>query len=108
MSEIYLNINTETLKKLESFGKEAAEETYGTDESKTSLLFENCEFVNPETSVDKETGEVGISGSFNCNGKELGYLNVDIRLDMDDVIALIECYMKRLGKLKTILEAVKG
>lgn len=38
---------------------------------------------------------------------DFGYLSVDVQLNLDIVIDIIEYYMKKLGKLKTVLEATK-
>lgn len=42
-----------------------------------------------------------------CGNNELGYFSIDINLDLDTVVDIIEFYMKKLGKLKTVLEATK-
>ncbi len=39
--------------------------------------------------------------------KKLGYISIKIKMDSDRTIEVITDYMKRLGKIKTVLEATK-
>lgn len=50
-----------------------------------------------------EDGLISIEGYVNG----LGSVHVDAELDLDTIIKIVERYMKRLGKLKTVLEASK-
>ena len=45
--------------------------------------------------VDKDTEE------------DLGYLSLNLEVDADTLLDLVSMYIKRLSKLKTVLEAVK-
>ena len=39
--------------------------------------------------------------------KSLGWMDVNVDLSLDRVLDLVNYYMKKLGKLKTVLEATK-
>lgn len=41
------------------------------------------------------------------SSKKLGYISIKIKMDQDRTIEVVSDYMKRLGKLKTVLEATK-
>lgn len=103
MAEVYLNLNKDFLAKTGLKANQLAEETLG-DEGKNVLLYENCTMAQ-ETEISD--GEIAIYGTVYDGSEELGYLDVRFRPDMEDVIAFIEFYMKKLGKLKTIMEATK-
>lgn len=105
MTEIYLKLDRENLEKTKEQAKKRDQENLG-DES-NGYLYEDLH-------LDDETIESNHDGSFQIYGdlttsehKNLGYLDVNFRPDMDLVIELIEFYMKKLGKLKTIMEATK-
>jgi hypothetical protein len=43
----------------------------------------------------------------NCFGKGFGWININLDLNQNLAIEIVERYMKKLGKLKTVLEATK-
>ncbi len=113
---MYLNISKETLDKTE---KEAIEEGDSNCEEKDSgkdVLYPYVKLIldkNEGMYFDDNKNTLHIAGdmflSDECdNTKEkFGYTSIDIPLDMELVIDIIEVYRKKLGKLKTILEAAK-
>jgi len=56
-----------------------------------------------------EEGIISLNGNMmdGNSGKDLGYLSIEFTPDLDTIIELIQIYMKKLGKLKTVLEATK-
>jgi hypothetical protein len=103
MAEVYINLNKDFLAKTGLKATESAKETLGED-GKNVLLYDNCTMTQ-ETEISD--GEIAIYGTVYDGSQELGYIDVRFRPDMDDIITLIEFYMKKLGKLKTIMEATK-
>jgi len=41
-----------------------------------------------------------------ANG-EIGYISVNIPINIETAVDIVQYYMKKLGKLKTVLEATK-
>ena len=54
-----------------------------------------------------EDGNIIVDGSFYSNGEEFGYISVTIPIDLELTIEITQDYIKRLNKLKSVLEAVK-
>lgn len=105
MTDIYLNINKDTF---ESQKKEAeSRDVEQSGEDSTGYLFNDCSLSDEQ--LECKNGEFELYGDLidNLSKEVLGYLSITIRPDMDLVIDLIEFYMKKLGKLKTVLEATK-
>ena len=108
MSEIYLSINEENLNKVRANAKETAISIYGeSDESKTHLLFESLDWITPQREITFEEGELTISGNYSEGKNNLGYMSIQTVLDMDTIINIIEYYVSKINKVKTILEATK-
>lgn len=104
----WLQLNSEIIKELEKEGKEAFEADYGTDpkdRKKGELTFGDVSLDIDEMYYEK--GILNCSFTMKYNSKELGYLGLYIPLDRKIVLSIIEAYMKKLGKVKTVLEATK-
>ena len=100
--KIYLSLEEKGLDKT----KEDAAKRYK-EETGESGSFQYPDGNLDVDELDFEDGLLKLSGSINSNGENLGYISLDVDLDMDTVIAIIEHYRKKLGKLKTIFEATK-
>jgi hypothetical protein len=107
---MYLDINENAFSSLRDNAIEEAKSTLG-DERVDELSFTNLEFLNPEYEFDEKDGSLTYYGSLSGFGKkgkvDFGYLSVDVKIDLDLAVKIIEFYMKKLGKLKTVLEATK-
>lgn len=104
--EIYLNLDRKTLEETKEEAKKRDIEDCGEEDS-TGYKYPNVSFDIDSTELNDET--INFSGSMmdKLSGKDLGYLSIDFTPDLDLIIELIQAYMKKLGKLKTILEATK-
>jgi hypothetical protein len=106
MSEIDLTLN---IKEFESEKKKAqkdANERYHGEEPNRLYSWEDCKLINTEESV--EDNQIKISGTIvNSSGKELGFVNVRAALDLDKLIEIFQSYIKKLNKVKTVMESVK-
>ena len=80
---------------IEEFNKNTDEESQNTVAQFSDLKFEMEGF-------EFENGLVTVYGN-----TPLGWIDLQFQMDLDDVISVIEFYMKKLGKLKTVLEATK-
>ena len=114
--EIYLNINKETLDKTE---KEAIEEGDSNCEEAdcgkdvlypyVKLILDKSEgiYFDDNKNTLHIAGDMFLSNKCGETKEKFGYASIDIPLDMELIIDIIEGYRKKLGKLKTILEATK-
>ena len=106
MTEVYLTIDKETFE----LTKEEAKKRYLEDNDDIeNIHFKYGDCSITDESIDYKDGQFEVYGDLidNLSGKNLGYISLTLRPDMDLVIDLIEYYMKKLGKLKTVLEATK-
>lgn len=95
--KVYLHLNGENFEKMKGKANERSKED---DENSKDYNFDWMPLESDEVSF--EAGTLSINGS-----NDLGYFSMDIDLDLDTVVDIIEFYMKKLGKLKTVLEATK-
>ena len=105
--DIYLDFNKKVIEDSLTSANKRAIERDG-DEGKDNALYENAE-LKPDGDMGfmPDTESVDFSGTLIHEGKELGYMSGSVALDFEDIIAIIEVYRKKLGKLKTVLEATK-
>ncbi|KKN65939.1 hypothetical protein LCGC14_0476420 [marine sediment metagenome] len=104
--EIYLNLDRKTIEATKEEAKKRDIEQCGEEDS-TSYLYPNVSYDIDDIELDDETIKVNGNMIDSISGKELGYISIDFTPDLDLIIELIQTYMKKLGKLKTILEATK-
>lgn len=97
MSQIYNHINKDYFEKTKAQALKNSKE-----EGAEDYLYNWTSFNSEGFDVEFKDGELSINGS-----TDLGFFGIDVNLDMDTVIDIIEFYMKKLGKLKTVLEATK-
>ena len=106
MAEVYLSIQEENFLKNKKEAQEEAIKEYGKTDAEDKLVFGEMKFEVQGFEFDKDTGDLAIYGDLERNGN-FGWLDVKLPVDMDIAIDIIEFYMKKLGKLKTVLEATK-
>lgn len=102
----YLCLEKDILKTVEKEATETAKREYGINENK-KLVYENLDFDIDRTEMSYNEGKILCFGNLELNGKILGFLSVEIPVETDLTLNIIESYMKKLGRLKTILEATK-
>jgi len=105
--EIYLDlIKKEVEDSLVNANKRAIERDG--EEGKNNALYADAEFKSDgDCGFVESTETIGFSGNLYYEGKNLGYMSMSLPLDFEDIISIIEVYRKKLGKLKTVLEATK-
>jgi len=100
MSELYLTLDSVELEKQkETASKRAVEQS--DDPQDVGLVWNDLELSDPN--LEFEDGTLNVNGDFG----PLGYLSLSIDIDLDTAADIVEYYLKRLNKLKTVLEAVK-
>lgn len=105
--DMYLSLNRKEVEdSLEDATKRAIERDG--EDGETDALYEDVEFRDAESAgFNSDIELIEFSGNMFFEGKDLGYISGSIPLDFEDIIAIIEVYRKKLGKLKTVLEATK-
>lgn len=84
--------------------KKAKEEATATD-MPDSMLWEYLETKSCETEF--EDGVLNHSFELMQNGEVVAYLSMDIPLDLDLAAEVVGYYIKKLNRLKTVMEATK-
>ena len=106
--EVYLTLNK---KEFESVEKRANQESIESDlkdpDLKGNLLFDKATIHINDLFIGDDSDEILLNGSLHSFGKELGWIDFKIPLNQELAIGIIDRYMKKLGKLKTVLEATK-
>ena len=109
--EVYFELNIEELEKLKKKAIAEADENCDKGDEGKRMLFNNLtlESSPSERYFDKKKATFTFSGNLQDKDSEenLGYLSFDVDMDADTLLEIIQVYMKKLGKVKTVLEAVK-
>ena len=104
---VYLQLNIKEFEELKAKAKKKANEDFHGEDTNQYLLFKglNLDVTNEEF----KEGKIDISGSITDpeTKKELGYIGFTIDMNLERVLEILQFYMKKLGKLKTVLEATK-
>jgi len=112
MDDVFLSIDGDSWKTFEKEGLDEYKAEMGgmEDSVKGSMQFTNLGFYPEVSEIEFKEGKLYIQGDLKhgSNLIDFGYLSVSLALPMETVIEIIEFYLKKLGKLKTILEATKN
>ena len=105
--EAYLDINVESFEKDKQQAKEDFNAEYPNDEVDSTYHFPDLEFDCYEDEF--KDGYLTLSGNLKNpkTDNDLGHVSIKMKMDSERTIQVIEAYMKKLGKLKTVLEATK-
>ena len=104
--EIYLNLDRKTFEETKEEAKERDIESCGEEDSR-GYLYPDISLVIDNVELENEMIEFSGQIIDTSSGKEFGYASIKFTPELDLIIELIQVYMKKLGKLKTILEATK-
>ena len=103
--ETYLILRKDILKETEVEANENAISEFGTEDGKNELRYEDIDFKAGE--IYFEEGKILTSGEFFNNGKNMGYLSLEIPLGNDTIMEIIEYYVDKLKKIKEVISATK-
>jgi len=109
MSNVFLSIDGENFKStFEKEGKEEYAAEIG-DKKKGSMQFTNLGFYPENNEIEFIDGKLYIPGTLKHGSTliDFGYISMDVDLPMDTVLEIIEFYMKKISKMKAVLEATK-
>ncbi len=106
--ELYLTLDRKEFKSIEPRAiQEAIDSDINDEDMKNTFLFRNAEIRINDLYIEDKSDELLINGAIFSFGKELGWIDFKIPLNQEIAVQIIDKYMKKLGKLKTILEATK-
>lgn len=104
--EVYLELEPKLFESVKEKALREFEENCPS-EGESKYQFPELEFDCCED--EYKNGVLTLGGQMNLPGtkKQLGYVSIKVKIDHDRTIEIISDYMKRLGKVKTVLEATK-
>ena len=106
MGTIDLDLNIKNFEKLKSEAKERGNKMYSEEEPNTFYNFEDCVLEFCEERVDGNT--LIVSGSIMTpSGEDLGLVHLNVDLDFEKLIEIFQSYIKKLQKVKNVMESVK-
>lgn len=107
MAQIYLDIKEKAFQKFRDDAISLAKNNEG-DDYEDGATYKDIDFDVDDYEFNKDTGELTIYGWMEKEGTNMGF--IDLKLNLNNVelgTHIIDFFMKRLGKLKTVLEATK-
>ena len=105
--DVYVQLNIKEFEELKKTSKEEANKDFSSEEPNQYYLFKNLNF--DVTNEEYIKGKIAIGGTLydSKTKKNLGYISFDVDMNLERVSGLLNAYLKKLGKLKTVLEATK-
>lgn len=107
MSKIYFDIDEKIFEKIKQKLREKSIESDINDATRKNHLLIDAEFQHDEMYLEDKNDELFFNTLLRVNGYEIGYLSMNLSLSQEVAIEVIDKYIKKLNKLKTILEATK-
>lgn len=101
-----LNIQVKEFEKQKRKAQNKFNENYSNDEKDSVYMFEDLEFESWEEEV-KDGNILEISGSMLSNDKSIGWIKLRVPLDFDKLINIFQGYIKKLQKVKNVMETIK-
>ncbi len=102
MSSAYLSINLTNFEKVKKEGIETAK----LNELTNFASFETCELATDDIEFTSDE-ELLISGALRYNNNEIAQISITVELPTAIVGDILESYVKKINRIKTILEAAK-
>ena len=104
---VYIDIDSVFLEKNRKKMNEEAKKEYGTEDSKTRLVYTLSEAQADTVNVRIEDIDADNNTITIVADTELGSFWITAEMNVDQLIALIEVATKKLNKAKTLLETIK-
>jgi len=101
-----LNIQIKEFEKLKEQAKKDFNKEYTNDEKDSVYMFDDLWLDYSEEIV--EGNVLKISGGMKTQDNvDIGFFNMKVPLDFDKLIDIFQSYIKKLNKVKTVMETVK-
>lgn len=106
--EAYLSLEEDNVKKTRDQAQKETISNLGEEEAGSTLTYPDLNWADDgELYFERDNETIYVSGTFFKDSMELGYFSANIPINLEIALEIIEVYMKKLGKLKTVLEATK-
>ena len=101
-----LNIQVEEFEKQKKDAQEKFNEEYSNDTKDSVYMFDDLWLDYSEEVVEGDT--LKISGTMKTqDDKDIGFFNMKVPLDFEKLIDIFQGYIKKLNKVKTVMETIK-
>jgi len=101
-----LNIQIKEFEKQKKEAQQRFNEAYKNDEQNSVYMWEDLWLDYSEEIIEGNT--LKISGTMKTQDDEdLGFFTMKVPLDFDKLIEIFQSYIKKLNKVKTVMESVK-
>lgn len=97
---MYVNINEQFLEKTKEEARKESIEVVGEEDGKHNLVYQETKDEIEELNIEDDKIEISFSN-------ELGYFSFNIPLDTNALEQLLSVTIKRMNKIKTLLESLK-
>jgi hypothetical protein len=87
--------------------KRAIDSDPNDDCTQNELLYGECNLVNESIELDGEDFHICGRLFSSDDSKDMGFIDIRITPNFDLIVDLIEKYVKKLNKVKNVLESVK-
>lgn len=105
-TSVDLNIYVKEFEKQKEEAKKRFNEEYANDEKDSIYMWNDLWLDYSEEVV--EGNILKISGTMKTqDDKDIGFVNINVPLDFDKLIDIFQSYIKKLNKVKTVMESVK-
>ncbi len=106
--KLYWDIDKQEFESIMSRLNQASIDSDVNDENRKDFLQMNNNFPVDEMYLEDGSDTIFVScPTTRIFGKDMGYMSLTIPLSQELAIEIVDRYMKKLGKLKTVLEATK-
>ncbi len=102
---VYLTINELVLEKIKKEAKEESIANQGKIDGENSLYFGSLPWTLDDVALEDGTLRLGGNIKVDSLGEDLGYISISAQLDLELIAEIVEYYVKKLNRLKTVLEA---
>lgn len=103
---VWIDINEKTLNKFRAEFKQVSDANMGEENDLLNLSSESNVIAKIEE-LNFSEGSIEFTYTYHKNGEQIIYLSDNVEIDLDLAAEIVSYYMKKLGKLKTVLEATK-
>lgn len=107
MTKIYFEIKESEFNKVNGRLRQQSIDIDPNDKDRKEMLLLDSSFEEDEIYLEDNEDIIYLNGILNVFGIELGYISLEIPLNQELAIDIVDRYVKKLQKLKTVLEATK-